>query len=322
MGRVRQGSTLCTVTVSETEAATVDRDVWVVGATSILGWTLANTTTQGLRVTPTCSHHNRAPQSLGWHRLDVEQPLHWRALNRAAPDIVVYCAGVCDVRRCEEDPAFAQRINVGGVAAMLDALPAATRLVVCSSDHVFGGRVQPYRESTPPDPISAYGRTRLAAERLVLGRRPDAVVVRVALPIGPSMNGRVGHLDWLRDRQARGLPMTIIEGESRAAVWADDAARRVMALARSSVRGVRHLAATQPSGRPQLAAALCDQFGIPPDYHVTPRETLDHPHLGHVDLQTDYDDALATPLHAPIEARDRTPRIQTPGSRASHGQVR
>lgn len=287
--------------MTATNAATVEREAWIVGATSILGWTLAKTKLAGLRITPICNRNSRAPQTREWPRINVEDPSDWDALRERPPAIVIYAAGICDVERCAAEPERAWSINLGGVTALLDALPSTTRLVVCSSDHVFAGRSAPYLESTPPDPISVYGHTRVAAEQLVRARRPEALVVRVALPIGPSMNGRVGHLDWLRYRHARGLPMTIVEGEHRAAVWAHHAAKRILALAQSQVAGIRHLASTRPSGRPELAAWLCRRLELDPAYEVVPRSALDHPHLGRVDLRTEHDGPLASPLPAVLD---------------------
>lgn len=277
------------------------REVWIVGATSILGWTLATTEVAGLRMIPTCSRSSRAVQTREWRRINVEDPADWVALAERPPAIVIYAAGICEVQRCAAHPELAWSINLGGVTALLDVLPASTRLVVVSSDHVFAGRPAPYLESTPPAPISVYGHTRVAAEQLVRARRPDALVVRVALPIGPSMNGRVGHLDWLRYRHARGLPMTIIDGEHRAAVWAREAALRILALAQSEHAGIRHLAATRPSGRPELAAWLCRRLELTPAYEIVPRSALAHPHLGHVDLRTEHHDPLAAPLAAVLD---------------------
>lgn len=78
------------------------------------------------------------------------------------------------------------------------ALPENIRLVYVSSDHVFGGD-DAYDEASRPCPISLYGRTRVDAEALVLGR-PLSLVIRPGLAIGPSPNGRTGQLDWLHYR--------------------------------------------------------------------------------------------------------------------------
>jgi dTDP-4-dehydrorhamnose reductase len=266
----------------------------------MLGHSLVATCGDELAITPCCSPHSRAAATRHWVRLNVEDPAGWSPLREAAPEFLLYCGGVCDVGRCDADPDYARRINVGGVAAMLDALPDATRLVYCGSDHVFPGDDGPYTESTPARPLSVYGRTRVEAEDLVMHRRPDAVLVRVGLPIGPSFGGRTGHLDWLRHRHAAGLPMTIVADEARAAVWAADAARRILALARADVRGIRHLVADEPCARPELAAHLCTRLGIEPRYEVITRRDLSRPHLGRVDLRTEHTGPLATPLASPL----------------------
>ena len=227
-------------------------------------------------VVATCSRHQRqvADQKI---LLNVENPSDWNVLGSRPPQLLIYCAGVCNVQRCETDPRFAWSVNVGGVASMLDALPESTALVYISSDHVFSGRDRLYLESSTPDPLSTYGETRVAAERLISKTRPDALIVRVGLCIGTSPCGRVGHLDWLRYRHARGLPMTVIDGEFRSAVWADDAAMRILALASRRVRGFRHVVATRAVSRPQLAQALCVQYGLAGNYDVKRRGELPHP---------------------------------------------
>ena len=73
------------------------------------------------------------------------------------------------MEKCEQAPAWAREINVTGLERLIEVLPPTTRLVYCSSDHVFGGRDAGYDENDSPDPVSVYGRTREEAERLVLG---------------------------------------------------------------------------------------------------------------------------------------------------------
>jgi dTDP-4-dehydrorhamnose reductase len=126
--------------------------------------------------------------------------------------------------------------------------------------------------------------------------------VRAGLWIGPSATGRVGHLDWLRDRHRRGLPMTVVADEHRSAVWAEDAARRVWELARSTVTGIRHIVATRAVSRPALAAYLNDRFAIGAVFELEPRARRRTPHLGRVELATRYRDALAEPLPSVVPA--------------------
>ena len=78
------------------------------------------------------------------------------------PDLVLHAAAWTDVDGAEDDPQGAAAANVGGVrhAAALGA-----PLVTWSSDYVFdGSKTSPYLESDAPEPLGAYGRTKLLGE--------------------------------------------------------------------------------------------------------------------------------------------------------------
>ncbi len=270
------------------------------GAGSLLGWSIWRAGAG--EVTGFCNASTRPLPEGITRAIDLDDDAAVRELfARERPALVINCAGVCDVETCERSPDFAWAVNVEGTRALVEHAPPATRIVHCSSDHVFGGDHGPYREDSPTAPISVYGRTRVAAEQLVLAR-PDTVVVRAGLWIGPSANGRIGHLDWLRHRHRRGLPMTVVTDEHRTAVWAADAAQRVLAIARSGVTGIRHLTATRAVSRPELADYLVRSFDIGARFAVEARADRRTPHLGRVELATRYTDALAAPLAAVVPA--------------------
>jgi len=80
----------------------------------------------------------------------------------AAPDLVLHAAAWTDVDGAESDPQGAASVNVGGT---LQAASLGAPLVYFSSDYVFDGRKQgAYVESDGPNPLSAYGRSKLHGE--------------------------------------------------------------------------------------------------------------------------------------------------------------
>jgi dTDP-4-dehydrorhamnose reductase len=280
--------------------------VFLFGATSMLGWSILRAGRTG-EVTAFCNSLTRASVEGITAGIDLDdEPSVAELFAREKPSLIVNCAGVCDVGTCEQSPDFAHVVNVEGTRVLLAHAPKDARIVHCSSDHVFSGDGGgPYDESSPTDPISVYGRTRVAAEQLVLAR-PNTLVIRAGLWVGPSSTGRIGHLDWLRDRTRRGLPMTIVADEYRSAVWAEDAARRVWELARSTVTGVRHIVASRIVSRPELARFLMGKFDIGATFDLETRaqrlERSATPHLGKVHLVTRYTDALAAPLPPVVPA--------------------
>ena len=271
------------------------------GATSILGFNLARLFPD--TVVPFCSPGNTTLLIREWPVLHLEDH-HWikTIVARYHPQVLVYCHAVCDVPKCEADPDWAYEVNVRHLQRTLNALPDQTRLVYVSSDHVFGGDGT-YDECSPPCPITVYGRTRVEAERLVL-ERPESLIIRTGLAIGPSPNGRTGHLDWLRYRIQRKLPITIVEDEYRSAVWVDTLARRVMELAGSQETGVRHISATRAVSRIELAHYLLTRLGLEARFHYESRHDRPAPHLGRVDLMSTYRDEWATPLPSVIESQE------------------
>jgi dTDP-4-dehydrorhamnose reductase len=78
------------------------------------------------------------------------------------PALVLHAAAWTDVDGAEDDPQGAAAVNVGGTRHTAEL---GAPLVYYSTDYVFDGtKREPYVESDPPSPLSAYGRTKLFGE--------------------------------------------------------------------------------------------------------------------------------------------------------------
>ena len=279
----------------------MNHPILLFGATSILGFNLARIFPD--TIVPFTSPRNRAAAVQSWPTLNLENSEWVKAIfDHSQPLVLLYCHAVCDVPKCEADPEWAYEINVRHLQRVLKALPNQTRLVYVSSDHVFGGDGT-YDEYSPPCPISVYGRTRVEAEQVVL-ERPQSLVIRTGLAIGPSPNGRTGHLDWLRHRTQRQLPITIVEDEYRSVVWTEDLAVRVMELARGQEAGIRHIIATRTVSRIELAYYLLNRLGLEARFHCESRHQRQTPHLGRVELTSTYRDELSIPLPSVVDSQE------------------
>jgi nucleoside-diphosphate-sugar epimerase len=124
-----------------------------------------------------------------------------------------------------------QSVCVGGLGAVLDALPVETgKIIYVSSTGVYGPSGGPWvDEDSPCRPAREAGRVMLAAEE-VLCRHPlgaRAIVLRLAGLYGP---GRIPHL---ADLQA-GRPIEVVARGCINLIHVEDAARAVLA---AEVRG-------------------------------------------------------------------------------------
>jgi dTDP-4-dehydrorhamnose reductase len=109
-----------------------------------------------------------------------------RAVRAAAPEAVVNCAAWTDVDGAESDEPGALAVNGTGAGNVARAAAECdARVVHVSTDYVFdGSKREPWVESDPVGPISAYGRTKLAGEQEVATATPDHVIVRTAWLFG------------------------------------------------------------------------------------------------------------------------------------------
>jgi dTDP-4-dehydrorhamnose reductase len=95
---------------------------------------------------------------VGHEDWDVAEPAP--AFER--PDLVLHAAAWTDVDGAETDAQGAAAVNVGGTAHVAGL---GAPLVYYSTDYVFDGRKsEPYLESDAPNPLSAYGRSKLHGE--------------------------------------------------------------------------------------------------------------------------------------------------------------
>lgn len=97
-------------------------------------------------------------------------------------DFIINCAAYTAVDRAEEDSDMAFRINSDSVKIIAEiCLAKKMRLIQISTDYVFDGNGnQPIAETATPNPLSVYGKSKLAGEQHVLNILKDAYVIRTA----------------------------------------------------------------------------------------------------------------------------------------------
>jgi dTDP-4-dehydrorhamnose reductase len=112
-----------------------------------------------------------------------------RALGELGPELVVNCAAYTDVDGCETRAELATRVNGEGPGYLAEAArELGATLVHLSTDYVFdGAKREPYTEEDPPNPLCAYGRSKLLGERRVLESGLEkCYVVRTSWLYGPG----------------------------------------------------------------------------------------------------------------------------------------
>lgn len=173
------------------------------------------------------------------------------AFAAARPDAVVNCAAWTAVDAAEDQEAAAFRANALGPALVARHCAAAgIPLVQVSTDYVFDGRKgAPYTEDDAPNPLSAYGRTKLAGEWAALAGNPRTIVLRTAWVFAPMGNNFVRTMLRVGAERPELRVVADQHGSPTAAPDLADAIAAILARVRQTgwqdgYRGVFHAVAT------------------------------------------------------------------------------
>jgi dTDP-4-dehydrorhamnose reductase len=168
-------------------------------------------------------------------------------LEAARPDIIVNAAAYTAVDKAEAEEALALRVNGEGAGHVAEAAQRlGVPLLHLSTDYVFDGALdRPYREDDPTGPTGAYGRSKLAGEKLVSARCQDSVILRTAWvysPFGANFVRAMLRLNETRDEvgvvaDQRGNPTSALDiADSLIAI-----AARVKDDRSPGLRGIFHM---------------------------------------------------------------------------------
>jgi dTDP-4-dehydrorhamnose reductase len=114
---------------------------------------------------------------------DLSRPDSVRAaIELARPDLLVNAAAYTGVDRAEAEPALAHAINADAPALMAELMrKRGGAMVHYSTDYVFDGTLdRPYVEGDVPNPLSVYGRSKLAGERAIIGSGVPNLILRTS----------------------------------------------------------------------------------------------------------------------------------------------
>jgi len=185
-----------------------------------------------------------------------------RAIRDAKPDVIINAAAYNHVDRAESEPDLAMQVN--GIAPGIMAEEAkrlGAILIHYSTDYVFDGELgRPYSEEDAPNPLNAYGRTKLAGERAIESVGGQYLILRSSWVY--SARGSNFVLTVLR--LAREKPeLAMVNDQFGSPTWARWLAQATAELLRkreliSRHSGVYHLTASGHASRYEFAKAIID----------------------------------------------------------------
>lgn len=162
-------------------------------------------------------------------------------IENEQPDLVINAAAYTAVDRAEQEAELAHKVNELGVKYLAQQCKKiGARLLHISTDFIFdGARSTPYQTDSQPNPLNAYGASKLAGEVALKKILPDnSVIVRTAWVYSSTGNNFVKSMLRLMEEKAQ---LGVVCDQIGTPTWAKGLAQWLWVLAKQpEIKGTYH----------------------------------------------------------------------------------
>jgi dTDP-4-dehydrorhamnose reductase len=185
----------------------------------------------------------------------------FHTVAQTQPDVVLHCAAYTNVDACAKDPALAYRINaLGSQNVALACLEYGAEMVHISTNEVFAGdNPTGYEEWMARNPINGYGRSKAAAESLVLQILSRSYIVRTAWLYAPG--GR-NFIHAILNRAREQGRVRVVVDEIGSPTYVNDLAEAIAQLVNTGQYGIYHFTNAGSCSRWEFANEILRQAGL------------------------------------------------------------
>jgi dTDP-4-dehydrorhamnose reductase len=183
------------------------------------------------------------------------------------PQLIVNCAAYNKVDDAEEEEAQALMVNSFGVQNLcLVCLENDIPLVHFSTDYVFdGNKTEPYTVYDDPNPLSAYGRSKLLGERYVLWLLSKFYLIRTTWLFGSYGRNFIDTMLEIGRKQNR---IPVVCDQRGCPTWTQHLAGAVVDLLGTGRYGLYHISNSEPTTWYNFAREIARLAGL--DVEVVP----------------------------------------------------
>jgi dTDP-4-dehydrorhamnose reductase len=177
---------------------------------------------------------------------------------------VINCAAYTNVEKAESETNLAYQVN-GVAVGRLGALARQDNIWVLhiSTDFVFDGKSdRPYLETDSPNPINAYGRSKLAGEQLLVESRCHYCIMRLEWTYGLHGNNFVTKLIKKAETEEQ---LKVVDDQIGSPTATTEVAKVICKLLQIKPQGLFHFASAGYVSRFEMAKFIFDKLNMSVD---------------------------------------------------------
>lgn len=242
--------------------------ILITGSNGLLGQKLVKLLCdEGVDVIATSRGDNRLPNEdqYQYQSLDIvnrQQVLD--IVSKYKPDVLINTAAMTNVDQCESEKEACWELNVNAVKYLIEACEIiGSHLLHVSTDFIFDGSHGPLTEEETPNPISYYGESKLAAEKLVMGSKINWSIARTVLVYGIAHDmSRSNIVLWVKNSLEAGKAINVVNDQWRTPTLAEDLAMGCYLIASQSAKGIYNISGEEMMTPYDIAIKTAEYFNL------------------------------------------------------------
>lgn len=245
------------------------KKVLITGSNGLLGQKLVEKLSKlsGIEVIATARGQNRLPftENYKYVSLDITKKEEIDEVFEAEkPDTVIHTAAMTNVDQCESEKDACWELNVKAVEYLLEASKKQDSFFVhLSTDFIFDGKNGPYDETAEANPLSFYGWSKYAAEKLVINSDVKWAIARTVLVYGIAFDmSRSNIILWVKSSLENGKAINVVNDQWRTPTLAEDLADGCILIAEQKAEGIFNISGKDLLNPYQMAIMTADFFNL------------------------------------------------------------
>jgi dTDP-4-dehydrorhamnose reductase len=244
--------------------------ILITGSNGLLGQKLVKLITEETDhdLIATARGENRLPIKTGYNfeSLDITNKQEvMGAVGKHKPDVIINTAAMTNVDQCETEQSNCWELNVKAVEYLIDASEKHNAfLLQLSTDFIFDGEDGPYDEEAEAKPVSYYGESKLAAEKLIFESKIDWAIARTVLVYGIAHDmSRSNIILWVKKSLEEGKEIQVVDDQWRTPTLAEDLAKGCLLIAEKKAKGIYNISGDDLLTPYEMAVKTAEFFNLP-----------------------------------------------------------
>ncbi len=185
-------------------------------------------------------------------------------IGREKPDAIIHTAAMTNVDQCETEKEDCWKLNVEAVRYLIKASETNNCFLVhLSTDFIFDGEAGPYTEEDKPNPISYYGESKLAAEKLLIDSNIKWAIARTVLVYGIAHDmSRSNIILWVKKSLEDSKGINVVDDQWRSPTLAEDLAKGCLLIAEKEATGIYNISGKNLMTPYEMAIQTADYFKL------------------------------------------------------------